>query len=58
MVNLLRVEGKGNLFEIRRLEREVERQCGESECLGSSCNRMSLRISLTLLGPRFPSSVK
>lgn len=56
MVNLLRVEGKGN--EIRRLEREVERQCGQSECLGSSCNCMSLRISLALLGPHFPSSVK
>lgn len=58
MVNLLRVEGKGNLFEIRRLERESEKQCGESGCLGSRCNCMSLRISLTIFGPHFSLSVK
>lgn len=57
MVNLLRVEGKGNLFEINRLQREVERQHERSE-LSSRCNHMSLRISLKLLGLHFPLSVK
>lgn len=58
MVNLLRIEGKGNLFEINRLQREVERQHERSECLSSRCNHMSLRIPLKALGLHFPLSVK
>lgn len=41
MAKLLRVEGKGNLFEIRMPYREIERHCGRTGGLGSGSNHIN-----------------